>query len=231
MLDWQNMGAFIVFVAWGLWRARFHIRDVVDKAIGRRPDIDDSDEMLPYRVAVFGFLGGFAYTVVWLNQLGMSVPIAIFLMASVFIIYIGISRIIAEAGLPFVRSPMTAQVLVYYSIGSINLSMPTMTALAQTYGPVSEIKSTFMPAFMQVGKLSEIGARWHRGLGWSILASAVIGVVISLIWTIYLGFDQGPRQFTNGWWFGRIGSTIPYNETLTKIRNPFGPDPVSGCFT
>ncbi len=224
MLDWQNMGAFIVFVGWGLWRARFHIRDVFAQAFGRRSGLDDSDEMLPYRVAVFGFIGGFVYGVVWLNQLGMSVPIAVFLLAGVFIIYIGVSRIIAEAGLPFVRSPMIAQVLVFYSVGSVNLSMSTMTAMAQTYGPISEIKSTFMPAFMQVAKLSEIGVRWHRGLGWSILSAAVVGVAISLVWTIYLGFDQGTRQFTNGWWFGRIGSTIPYTETLTKMRDPFGPD-------
>ena len=75
------MGAFIVFVGWGLWRARFHIRDVFDKALGRQSSLDDSDEMLPYRVAVFGFIGGFLYGVVWLNQLGMSVPIAVFLLA------------------------------------------------------------------------------------------------------------------------------------------------------
>ncbi len=224
MLDWQNMGAFIIFVGWGLWRARYHIRDVFAHACGKPSKLDDSEEMLPYRVAVFGFLGGFGYAVVWLNQLGMSLPIAIFLLAGVFIIYIGVSRIIAEAGLPFVRSPMIAQVLVFYSVGSVNLSMPTMTAMAQTYGPISEIKSTFMPAFMQAAKLSEIGKGWHRNLGWAILSAAIIGVVISLIWTIYLGFDQGTRQFTNTWWFGRIGSTIPYNETLTKIRDPFGPD-------
>ncbi|MBM3264431.1 MAG: hypothetical protein FJY97_13530 [candidate division Zixibacteria bacterium] len=224
MLDWQNMGAFVVFVGWALWRARFHIKNVIAKAFGRAPGVDDSDEMLSYRVAVFGFLIGFVYIVVWLNQLGMSLPIACFLLAGVFVIYIGVSRIVSEAGLPFVRSPMTSQVLVYYSVGSVNMSMQTMTAIAQTYGPLSEIKSTFMPAFVQSGKLAEIGQRWHRGLGWAMLASAVIGVVVSLVWTLYLGFDQGTRQFTNGWWFGRIGSTIPYDETLVKARNPFGPD-------
>jgi len=225
MLDWQNMGAFLTFVAWGLWRARHHLGDVIGKAFGRRPQVKDDDEMLPYRVAVFGFLAGFAYCVVWLNQLGMSLPIAAAIIGAVFAIYIGVSRIVAEAGLPFVRAPMTAQVLVYYSIGSVNMSLPTMTAIAQTYGPLSEIKSTFTPAFVQAGKLAEIAKSWHRGLGWSIMAAAVIGVVISLIYTIYLGFDVGTRQFTNGWWFGRIGSTIPYNETMVKIRNPFGPDP------
>jgi hypothetical protein len=224
MLDWQNMGAFVVFVGWAFWRARLHLRDVAAKAFGRRPDIDDSDEMLSYRVAVFGFLFGFLYIVIWLNRLGMSVPIACFLLAGVFIIYIGVSRIVSEAGLPFVRSPMTAQVLVYYSVGAANMSLQTMTAMAQTYGPLSEIKSSFMPAFVQSGKLAEIGQRWHRGLGWSIMIAAVLGVVISLVWTIYLGFDQGTRQFTNGWWFGRIGSTIPYDETLVKIRSNAGPD-------
>lgn len=225
MLDWQNMGAFLVFVGWGLWRARDHIRNVVAKAFGRRPDLDDTDEMLPYRVAVFGFLAGYLYAVIWLYQLGMSIPIACFLLVGVFAIYIGVSRIVAEAGLPFVRSPMTAQVLVYYSIGSAGMSLSTMTAIAQTYGPLSEIKSTFMPVFVQAGKLAEIARNWQRGLGWAIMSAAVIGVVISLIYTIYLGFDVGTRQFTNGWWFGRVGSTIPYDETMAKIRNPFGPDP------
>ncbi|MBI4552860.1 MAG: hypothetical protein HY710_11405 [Candidatus Latescibacteria bacterium] len=224
MLDWQNMGAFLVFVGWGLWRARHHIRDVVAKAFGRRPDLDDSKEMLPYRVAVFGLLGGFVYAVVWLHTLGMHYGIAVFLLFAVFLIYLGVSRIIAEAGIPFVRSPMTPQVLVFYSVGSINMSAPTMTAMAQTYGPLGEIKSTFMPALVQASKLSEFGRRWHRGLAWAIGAAATIGVVLALVYTLYLGYDQGTRQFTNGWWFGRIGSTIPFDQTLVKMRNPFGPD-------
>lgn len=223
-IGWQNMGAFCMMVAWGLWRARRHIKAVVQQAFGRRNDLDDSNEFMSYRTAVFGLIFGSLYCLIFLNQLGISLPVAALLLLVVFVIYIGTSRLIAESGVQFVRGPMIAQVFTFYSVGSENMSPQTMTGLAMTYGPMGEIKSNFTPPIAQAGKLAENGRGWGRQLGWVLALSAAVGLLVSLFWTIHLAYAYGAKQLS-GWWFNaNVGSTIPFDQTLSKMKDPFGPD-------
>ena len=56
-LSWQSWGAFAAMVGWSLWMARRHLAAVWRTALGRAGRIDDSDEMISYRVAVGGRVG------------------------------------------------------------------------------------------------------------------------------------------------------------------------------
>ena len=67
----QGMGAMIALVIGGFWVGREHLWNVCRKAFGRAPDVDDSDEVLSYRAAVFGLLGSTGVMVLWLWNLGM----------------------------------------------------------------------------------------------------------------------------------------------------------------
>ena len=66
----QGQGAMIVLVLFGLWIGREHLRDVLRKAFKGEHLIDDSGEMLSYRVAVFSWLGGMGVITVWMSQSG-----------------------------------------------------------------------------------------------------------------------------------------------------------------
>ena len=54
----QAMGAMIVLVLSGLWMGREHLRAVFKKALTGDARIDDSDEVMSYRTAVWGLLVG-----------------------------------------------------------------------------------------------------------------------------------------------------------------------------
>lgn len=66
LVQWQCMGALFVFVAWGLWTARRHLKAVFRKAWHNDPDVDDADELLSYRTAVSGLVVGVAYIIAYL---------------------------------------------------------------------------------------------------------------------------------------------------------------------
>ena len=53
-LGWQSGGALIFLAVWSLWMARRHLRDVWRKALKPECDVDDGQELLSYRMAVFG---------------------------------------------------------------------------------------------------------------------------------------------------------------------------------
>jgi len=94
----QAMGAMIVLVIGTLWIGRAHLRTVFRKAFTGDPDIDDSDEILSYRMAVGGTVIGLAVMAVWLWRIGIPPPVVALLLASAFIIFIAISRTVAQGG-------------------------------------------------------------------------------------------------------------------------------------
>jgi len=101
ILAHQGMGAMIVLVVLGLWIARRHIWDVLRKAFRGDADVDDSGEMLSYRTAVFGTIGGMLFMSIWLWFSGMpGWAIPIFLCIA-FLLFIAITRIVAEGTLVF----------------------------------------------------------------------------------------------------------------------------------
>ena len=76
-----GMGAMLCMVAYGLWITRDHLRDVFAKALGRAPDVDDSQEILSYRKAVFGLLASVIIMLVWLCWAGMALWLAVVFLA------------------------------------------------------------------------------------------------------------------------------------------------------
>ena len=67
----QGMGAITVLVLAGAWTARRHLADVFRKAFRGDTEIDDSDEILSYRVAVLGILLGSVFLTFWLHWTGL----------------------------------------------------------------------------------------------------------------------------------------------------------------
>ena len=117
-LAYQAGGALIAMVLMGLWVGRQHLRNVLRKALTGADDVDDSDEVASYRGALCGLVGGSAVVVGWLWLMGTKLWVALLFVVLALLIFIGISRIVAEAGLAAVRAPMIAPDLVMQGLGS-----------------------------------------------------------------------------------------------------------------
>jgi hypothetical protein len=100
----QSMGAFIVVVLVGFWMARNHLRGVYRKAFYNDSSVDDSDEIVSYRTAVFGLIACSAYLVVWHLATGMEFKFIPFFLFGALVMYLGITRVIAETGLISIRA-------------------------------------------------------------------------------------------------------------------------------
>ena len=91
----QALGALLVFVAISLWMSRSHLKDVFGKAFRGKKDVDDTNELLSYRVAVFGLILGLLFIAIWLTKVGMSFFTSLFFVILAFAIFTGLSRIVA----------------------------------------------------------------------------------------------------------------------------------------
>ena len=221
-MGWQGFGALIVMVLWGLWMARGHLRDVFRKAFNRNCDVDDSKELLSYRTAVFGLIFGLMYTVGWLHQSGMSYKVAFVFLFAALIIYIGVTRIVIESGLVFLRGPLIPQSFTIHTLGSSSISGPSMTALAFSYAWVCDLKSFFMPAAAHATKLSDEMKLKKEAVLLAIGISIMLGLFVSILYTLHIGYHHGAYNF--GGHIFRGGCTIPFESIVNKMLNPFGPD-------
>ena len=86
ILAHQNIGAMTMFVLFGLWMGRRHLRAVLRKAFKGDPSVEDSDEMMPYRAAVFTVLGGGLFMWWWLARSGLPLWAAGLALFMAFII-------------------------------------------------------------------------------------------------------------------------------------------------
>ena len=221
-IGWQSAGAMAFMVLWGLWMARGHIRDVLRKAFKGDPSVDDSRELLSYRTAVFGLILGLVYLYAWLYRLGME-PKFLFVFVPVAIIfYVGIARIVAEGGLVYIRAPQVPQVTASYILGTQALSPTTMAAMALSYAAIVEIKAHFVSAAAHTSKLADMIKLHKKGVLTAIVLALLVALCVSIWYTVSLGYRYGAYNY--GRFMFRAGATLPYENSVNDMLNPYGTD-------
>ena len=110
-------GAMFFLVFSSLWAARRHVVHVLRKAFGKG-DIDDSGELVSYRTAVFGFLAASIFCVIWLIDNGLGPGSAIFYYLLCIVTFVGLARIVSQAGLAYGVSPVAPPRLYRDSAGA-----------------------------------------------------------------------------------------------------------------
>ena len=149
------LGALFFLVLSSLWSGRQHLRQVWRKALRGDDSIDDSGELLPYRVAVFGFIVSFLLGLFALYATNMNLPTAFVFQLSALVIFVGLARIISQAGLAYCRAPVAPAVFTVNTLGSASVGAPGLTALALNFPWSADIR-TFVMASAATGlKLAE----------------------------------------------------------------------------
>ncbi len=219
-MAWQGFGALIVMVLWGLWMARSHLKDVFRKAFDKKHPADDSGELVSYRTAVFGLIFGVIYITGWLYKSGMQDirVLALFLFGA-FILFLGLTRIVIEGGVVFLRGPMISQVFTVYAVGSTSIAGPTMTALAFSYVWSADMKSIFMAATANTAKLRDSIGGNRKQISYAIVIAVIVGFVVSISYTLHIAYTHGAYNF--GRYIFRAGATVPFDTMVAKMKNPF----------
>ncbi len=129
---YQQFGAFVVYGMSAFWMARRHIKNIFNRAFGGNRENGDKDEMLSYRAAAFGSIVGIILIAAWLRVTGFSIlGIMVFLPASI-IIFVGLTKIVCQTGMPYGRQPLTSATFTLDAIGSNGLGGAGCTGMAMT---------------------------------------------------------------------------------------------------
>ena len=125
---YQTAGAYFVLVGYLVYMAWPHLRTVLRTAFGVQK-ADDSGELMPYRVAVWGLLLSFALIIGWCVLAGMSPWVAVLEFGVfIFIIALVMTRSTAEAGMLMTETSfrpidLYAMFAPIHSLGPANITL------------------------------------------------------------------------------------------------------------
>jgi hypothetical protein len=220
LLGYQGLGALICMVLVGLWIGREHFKKVFLKAVGKAPQVDDADEILSYRNAVLGLVVGFLVMVGWLWIMGTPLWIALIFVVVALLIFIGVTRIITEAGLATLRPPMIAPDFVVHGLGSTLVGSTGVITLSLAYIWASEIRVFVMATCTNALKLIEdMEPRSRRQIFGGILLALLIGSLGSMWMIFHMAYRHGGINM-DGWFFDRMNE-VAY-ENAARNMEPSG---------
>ena len=222
-LAWQAYGAFVAMVLWSLWMGRHHLRAVGHKVFTGQGELDDADEMISYRVALYGLVIGALFVLVWLCRSGMDVHVAVLYLLAALIIFLGITRLVIQTGLHYLTTPMSGQGLVLALTGTA-IAPHNLVGLALSYGWCGDVQSIFMTSAAHAAKLNE-RYRHRRRLGLAML----LAVLVSFVATVYFMLDQcyfyGAGNFKSWFFaFSKGAGGMAFDPVVQQLRNPWPVD-------
>ena len=218
LLNYQGMGALIVFVAIGLWVGREHLKQVGLRFLGRDSELSDDNEIMSYRAAVTGALVGTLVMIGWFVALGTPVWAATIFIFILMVIFTGLSRVVAESGIAAIITPLNAPDFMIYGIGSKLLGAQAVTNFTFGYIYAADIRVFLMGLVANGLKLIEGMSRPDRRIVfWSILVAIFLGVTGSLYTVLELGYKEGGIN-SNAWFFNSMPNII-YGTAVKGIEN------------
>ena len=227
----QAMGGMIALVAVALWTARGHLKTAFRAAFSRRKE-EDGNGLLRHRTAVWLLLAATAYTVLFLNQAGLPLVVAAFLMGISFVVFFGLTKIVAEGGMGYGRAQMTPTAFTAMAFGNGPIGARGLTVLGLCNGWAGDIKISLMAAVANGARLAELAGVRGPVLFWSIVLAIAVSLASSAWTVIAIAYEYGGINLH--YWFYHIMGDWSFRNVATAISTPvddwnfFGP---RGAFT
>ncbi|MBC7287876.1 MAG: hypothetical protein H5T86_07500 [Armatimonadetes bacterium] len=219
-IAWQSFGAFMVLVATVLWNARRSLDDWWRRALSGD---SSAGEPLSPRAAAVVLTAALAFMLWWLTMTGVpAVPGLAFLLL-VYLIFLGLARVVCQSGVFYVVPPMIAQNPVFGVFGK-RLGRRGAVALGLTYAWHGDVQTQLAVLSAQSMKIHEQVPFTGLEATIAIAAAVGLGLIIAPLGVIWLGYRLGAITFHT--WLFRSWGPSTYSQVLSFADDPRPLDPV-----
>ena len=226
-LLYQGFGALLMLAASSIWVGRRHLLEVARSLWASSSSLDDEREILSFRQGAWLLLVSAVTITVWCGLSGMSWWLAPIFLFVVFILMLGITRIVAEGGLAVSKPTMMPNDVMVGAFGSSVLGPSNIGALGMTYPWAGQMRTTMMAAVIHGLKLAETYAMSHRHrLFFGIMLAGLVAFASAVATVLLTGYQYGALNLSV-WFFGVGSATAPYSFIDYHISNPL---PASDSF-
>jgi len=228
--NYQALGGYLAFFVSTAVISRGYFVQVLRRAFGMTSTMDDSDEPLRYRVALWGIAVGMLILIGFSMALGLSWWLAIAFFLLYLTLALSITRMRAELGTPVHDLHFTGPDWALTDlIGPRALGPANMAAFSCLFWFNRAYRCHPMPAQLEGFKMAEAGggAKEYRRWFWVLLACGVLGSMASF-WAIlhnYYIYGASAKVFYAGGpdaWDRYKGWMTSYRFGGTRVAEAIG---------
>lgn len=181
----QATGAYLALGIFLIWVSRHHLGSVLRKAFGDAPDVDDTGEPMPYRIAVIGAAAGFVGMIIFAMRAGMWLWTAGLYFGLVLLFALVYARARAEAGaamvwlFPFYQHKR----MMLYALGSEPFARggnwANLTIFSMLFFCSRGYFQSMMAYQIESQKIATEARLRPRMVSWWLIASLVLGLMVA----------------------------------------------------
>ena len=219
----QGLGAFAALVGVGLWNARRHLLHVARCTVGLDADAEgNSGEIMSYRSAVIAAAGSLSFMSLWMWRAGLPAWIAPLFVLLAFIIYLGITRVVAEGGIPHFFPPIIASDALVGGGGTRALEPGGIIALGFTYAWASDmIILVMVSAANGLKVIEETVRRRRRLLFWSMVIAIVVTLCSAVVVMLDVAYEHGGLNTSQ---YSKEQGFYPWEDAAARLGTRTDPN-------
>lgn len=192
---YQAAGAYFTLVLVQLKIGWPYFKQVWQTAFGppRARPLDDSAELMSYRMAILGIMGGFAGIIIWLTLAGMNPVVAISYMGIyLFIVAFIMSRAVCEAGLlmtetSFLPNHLMGLVYPVNNLGANNLAFMSFLHLVFA----RDLRGMLLSPLMDNQKMAGDLRVKQRSMLFPFALAVLVAFVAASYFMLKFSYDKG----------------------------------------
>ena len=214
----QMFGGFIAIAFGSMLMGRRYFRQVWQRVLGRPSEVDDSQEGLPFRVALLGVLAGIGLLVAFSVHSQMSLHIAVLAFVIYYLLAIAVARVRAEFGSPVHDFHFTGpDYTIAYVAGTVNLQQHDLGMLTQYFWFNRAYRGHPIADSIEALQMSARARSSPRPMVFALLlATLAAGVGGFWIWLYYAYRFGASSHIVGAEWFGREA----YERLQSWTENP-----------
>jgi len=221
-LNDQASGSWIMLCLLALWVTRRHLIDVFKKVVGLKPELDDSNEPLPYRWAVLGAMLSMVFIAIFSAMAGMSLWVAIIFFGIYLILSMAMTRVRAELGTPHEIYFVNPHDIMATIGGSRNFDPSSLTIMSMYYWFNRCYRNHPMPNQLESFKMAETTRIGNQGLLLAMLIATIVGITATFWANLDITYRNGAIAKAGGFksWLGWES----FNRLQRWLHNPSSPN-------
>lgn len=219
----QGTGAYLAFALFVIWNARHHLRQIFQRTFRGQP-LEDSEESLPYPLALLGSLAGILFLLGFLVLYGERWWVALFYLSLFFMLVLTCTRLRVEIGLPTIELYQRGtDDLLNQVIGTRNLTPRELTLHTLLFFENRTHRQFPMGHQLHALRLAQQGRLHLRSLTLPLLFASLLGILCAFWALLHVTYQTGlgSARFTGpaNWAFGNE----PWMKLASWLQNPSEP--------
>lgn len=215
-IDEQSFGAYLGLFTIAIIATRTHLKRVFLKTFTTIQEVDDSEEPMPYRLAVFGLIAGVVFLVGFCKYAGMSLWVILMFFGIYYAISTAVTRMRAELGSPVHDLHFIGpDEMLPRMFGTRRLGTANLTMFAYLFFFNRAYRGHPMPHQLEGFKLAERTGINNRRLLFAMVIAIAVGIIASFWSFLHISYQNGA-----GTWF----AWRPFNRTQSWLTTPLDPN-------